>query len=134
MGLVLLGRKTDGKTRPCNRCGKEYDPKIIRGKSGLCGSCRTTVYRQKLKAKSVAYKGGKCILCGYNKCIASLVFHHVDPSTKSFAVSEYSVLSEKKVFEELDKCVLLCSNCHGEVENGLAEIPEGWEKYNWRVM
>jgi hypothetical protein len=65
---------------------------------------------------SVEYKGGKCSSCGYNKCIAALEFHHLDPSKKDFSISSSgNTRSWNKVKEELDKCVLLCSNCHREV-------------------
>jgi hypothetical protein len=64
---------------------------------------------------SVAYKGGECNDCGYSRSIAALEFHHRDPNEKEFAVS---VAGTTKSFErikvELDKCDLLCSNCHRE--------------------
>lgn len=79
-------------------------------------------WRQRTKKKLVEYKGGKCALCDYNKCIANMVFHHRDPSKKDFGISGMSVEFEKlKV--EVDKCVLLCCRCHGEVHAGLVSIP-----------
>jgi predicted DNA-binding protein YlxM (UPF0122 family) len=71
--------------------------------------------RQKLKEMSVEYLGGKCMKCGYNKCIAALDFHHRDPNEKEFSVSKYQNLSWLKIMIELDKCDLLCSNCHREL-------------------
>lgn len=65
----------------------------------------------------VEYKGGKCIKCGYNKCLAALDFHHRDPKTKRYAVSKLYSISLKRlseIEEELDKCDLLCRNCHAE--------------------
>ena len=64
-----------------------------------------------------------CKICGYNKCVRSLHFHHLDRSTK---VTEISILvqdaSKEQLEEELKKCVVLCANCHGEVEEGIIEI------------
>jgi hypothetical protein len=65
------------------------------------------------KARAVEYKGGKCSMCGYNKFIGSLDFHHVLPhkKEKSLAITSNWI----KMKKELDKCILLCSNCHREV-------------------
>ena len=69
--------------------------------------------RQKLKMMAVEYMGGKC-KCGYNKCIWSMEFHHKDKKHKTFTISTYSYLSWSKIKKELDKCYMLCSNCHRE--------------------
>ena len=70
--------------------------------------------RQKIKAKAVEYKGGKCELCGYNKCIWALDFHHKNSNEKDFNIARNSTLKWEKVRMELDKCILICSNCHRE--------------------
>lgn len=71
------------------------------------------------KIKAVLSLGGKCTSCGYNKNLAALEFHHIDPSTKEFALDlrVFSNLSDVKLNIELEKCVLLCANCHREVHN-----------------
>jgi 5-methylcytosine-specific restriction endonuclease McrA len=69
----------------------------------------------------VAYKGGECVCCGYSRTSSALEFHHVIPSDKEFSISCSSSL--EKVYYELDKCVLLCSNCHREVHSGFINIP-----------
>ena len=72
--------------------------------------------RKTLRAKAIEYKGGKCKKCGYNKCPAALDFHHRDPSTKSFGISSKGMTrSFEKIKEELDKCDLICANCHREI-------------------
>lgn len=81
---------------------------------------RTRERFQKAKEKAVEYKGGACKLCGYKRCIASLDFHHRDPSTKKFGISQSKGRSWDKIKEELDKCDLLCANCHREVECGFS--------------
>ena len=68
------------------------------------------------KQKCVDYKGGKCEICGYNKCLRSLDFHHIEEDKKDFQISSPNT---KYRFEdmknELDKCILVCKNCHGEI-------------------
>lgn len=89
-----------------------------RGKKYMCHckSCflkNNTTKRLQVKQKCVDYLGGKCSKCGYNKCLAALDFHHVNSSTKD---KDYinSRMSFEKLKIELDKCVLLCANCHRE--------------------
>jgi hypothetical protein len=76
---------------------------------------RINNFRHKLKQKSVDYKGGKCSLCGYDKNISALQFHHKDPEKKDFSISKVKSSSWKFIKPELDKCILLCSNCHSEI-------------------
>lgn len=76
--------------------------------------------RRKLKAKAVAYLGGKCANCGYSKSNSALEFHHLDPNEKDMNISG-KVMSWSKMTAELDKCVLLCSNCHKEVHDELRQ-------------
>ncbi len=76
--------------------------------------------RQKIKLLAVQYKGGQCQICGYKKCEGALEFHHLNPKEKDFGIGQkgYS-RSWKKVQSELDKCILICSNCHQEIHAGL---------------
>ncbi len=76
---------------------------------------KVKLHRQKIKEKAVEYKGSKCQKCGYNKCIWSFDFHHVIPEEKDFSISRNSTLSWEKVKKELDKCIMLCANCHREL-------------------
>lgn len=76
--------------------------------------------RIKIRSLAVEYKGGKCELCGYNKCIQALDFHHLDSSKKDFGISAKGYTrSWEKVKLELDKCILICANCHREVHEGI---------------
>jgi hypothetical protein len=76
--------------------------------------------RRKIKKMSVEYKGGKCVKCGYCKCIDALEFHHKDPTKKDFGIAKKGFTrSWEKVKEELDKCDLVCSNCHKEIHSEL---------------
>jgi 5-methylcytosine-specific restriction endonuclease McrA len=65
----------------------------------------------------VEYLGGCCSACGYDKCLNALEFHHINPDEKEFSISKSSSLTLDAIKSELDKCVLLCSNCHREVHN-----------------
>lgn len=78
---------------------------------------RTSEARRKIKIESIKYKGGQCTECGYNKCPSAMVFHHLDPSQKDFGISESGRLHKnfEAIKPELDKCILLCSNCHSEL-------------------
>ncbi len=76
-------------------------------------------FRQRQKLKALEYKGSCCQICGYNRCVRSLVFHHLNEFEKEFGISTGATRSWKKVKIELDKCVLLCQNCHGEVHAGM---------------
>lgn len=83
-------------------------------------------WRNKTKAWFVEYTGGKCQCCDYNKHIGNLDFHHVDPATKKYRVSDM-LRNPKSLFvikEEVDKCVLVCNRCHGEIHAELLECPE----------
>jgi hypothetical protein len=72
----------------------------------------------------VAEAGGCCVLCGYSKCIAALHFHHRDPGTKRFALAGGGVSrSLEAAREEAAKCVLVCANCHAELEAGAVTLP-----------
>lgn len=85
---------------------------------------RVNRYRKSFKEKIKLECGGKCKICGYNKCLRSLVFHHLDPSIKEYEISKLLRTHGKKAMrDEIKKCVLLCSNCHGEVHDGLISIP-----------
>ncbi len=78
-------------------------------------------WRKRTKKKLVDYKGGKCQLCDYNKSLNALHFHHLDPNEKDFSISGKS-LSFDKLKNEVDKCILVCSNCHSEIHEGITKI------------
>lgn len=68
----------------------------------------------KRKIKAVEYLGGKCVSCGYSKCMAALHFHHKNPEEKEFMWGKLKRQTWTVVLGELDKCHLLCANCHAE--------------------
>ena len=77
---------------------------------------------------AVEYKGKKCQRCGYDRCLEALEFHHLDPTQKDFNISSKGYTrSWKRVQEELEKCVMLCANCHREVHAELAALSRNTE-------
>lgn len=94
-----------------------------------CVKCRseaTQKRRDKTKELLVEYKGGKCEICGYNKCIGALEFHHKNPFEKDFGIAAKGYTrSIEKNKEEVDKCILVCANCHREIHEKLKR-----NKYN----
>lgn len=89
-----------------------------------CNSEAASRFRRNAKRTLVEEAGGACILCGYARSMAALQFHHVDPSTKRFSLSTKGVARALDAARaEAQKCVLLCANCHAEVEVGAANIP-----------
>jgi len=90
-----------------------------------CRSAAVTKNRRIRKSRLVEHFGGKCELCGYDRCQEALEFHHIDPNEKEFAIAAKGLCrSWKKALIEANKCILVCSNCHVEVAIGLVEIPE----------
>ncbi|HAW60312.1 MAG TPA: hypothetical protein DCW86_02420 [Actinobacteria bacterium] len=72
--------------------------------------------RKKIREKAIEYLGGKCQICGYDKCTEALEFHHLNDSNKDFGISSGGhARSWERVKSELEKCMLLCANCHREV-------------------
>jgi hypothetical protein len=80
--------------------------------------------RRKLKELVLEYKGGKCVVCSYNKYAGAFDLHHIDGSTKEFGLAVRGLTrSWEKIKEESDKCVLVCATCHREIHAGIAHIP-----------
>ena len=96
-GDSVFHQEKDGRWR-CRKCASEY----------------VTIKRNRLKQKLVDYKGGKCEICGYDKCIDALEFHHKNPKEKEMTISRYGK-SLQTLKKEADKCILVCANCHREI-------------------
>jgi hypothetical protein len=88
-----------------------------------CSRKQTSERQRKLKTECIYYKGGKCAFCGYAKCQAALEFHHVNSEIKEFGIN---MLKRTKfndsIKKELDKCLLVCANCHREIHSGFVKI------------
>ena len=102
-GLTEFVLRADGRYR-CKKCSSEA----------------VSTKRRKNKLMLVEYKGGKCERCGYDKCVDALEFHHLDPTEKEITISG-NIKSLKKLKKEVDKCMLVCSNCHKEIHSEINE-------------
>jgi len=122
-------KKEYGKSRVCPKCKNDcnidqfYNRRGKIGGSVYCKKCTTdqVVERtRKLKQDMVDYKGGSCEICGYNKYIGALDFHHKNPNEKDFTIAHIRQYKFDDIIKnELDKCMLVCSNCHREIHGGL---------------
>ncbi len=103
-------------------------PHVLEGRGAYrCMRCRSDQvirHRRQVKRTLIEEAGGGCVLCGYDRCHAALQFHHVDPWTKSFELSQRGLTrSWARMRAEAAKCVLLCATCHAEVEAGFSTLP-----------
>lgn len=90
-----------------------------------CKSCNNqrTINRIRIRKQMIVdYKGGKCCICGYNRYVGALDFHHLDPNIKDFNISNLKTYSFDKLKLEADKCILVCKNCHAEIHSGLIDV------------
>lgn len=110
----------------CSICGRKYDyDRSLGHTKNKCNSCITALQKRAIKKRLVELKGGKCSICGYDRCLAALNFHHTEPGKKEFALSNAKRQPWAKVLKELKKCILVCSNCHMELhsaETGIEPI------------
>lgn len=119
----------DGHRETVSRCKHHGETSFVREGRGYyrCKRCRveaTVRRRHLLKRILVEEAGGKCVLCGYSRCVRALEFHHLDPAKKDFEVNYRGCTRSLAVLRaEASKCALLCSNCHAEVEAGIAAVP-----------
>ena len=113
-GLVKFNKHKNGNAAPrfrCSKCSAEATARVVKAKQD----------------KAYEKYGSACKICGYDKCTRALDFHHLDPSVKEVEPSKVFSRSWEKIQLELDKCILLCSNCHREVHAGITKIPwDGW--------
>ena len=112
--------------KSCLICGNKFSPKTkSANKRQVCYDCvpdgeivTRGRYIELIKRKMY---GGKCIRCGYNRCVQALEFHHLNPATKETIISSDSITLEKAI-KESKKCILICSNCHKEIHSELGYI------------
>jgi len=100
--------------------------RALNAPSSRCLRCRSEAVarrRRLIKRQLVTEAGGHCHICGYDRYIGALQFHHLDPAAKTFSVGQAGLTrSLERARQEAQKCALLCSNCHAEVEGGLASL------------
>lgn len=112
----------NGWTRKyCYECSPHEDENMSHAQA-------VTIKRRAIKKMLIEYKGGKCEHCGYDKCMRALEFHHLNPNEKDFGLSRCLSKSISSLKKEVDKCILLCSNCHAEEHEKLYE--QGYRQFN----
>jgi hypothetical protein len=140
-GLKTMGSR-DGRTAEQARVSKQAGLATVKihckrhgetdfwldGRGGYrCKRCRSAAVasrRRRMKTILVEEAGGTCSICGYGRSMRALHFHHIEPARKRHEINARGVsLALDTLRAEARKCVLLCSNCHAEVEDGLVAIP-----------
>jgi len=81
-----------------------------------------TILRRSMKIQAIKILGRKCSICGYERCVDALEFHHENPHEKEFKLGSGNTISWKEYKAEALKCKLLCSNCHKEIHSKLGYI------------
>ncbi len=113
--------------KTCEICGNLFEPKPTGQSRKYCFDCSPsyvkggsrantiTALRRAMKREAVKRMGGACQRCGYNRCIDALTFHHTDPNEKEFGVGNGNTREWTNYWQEVQKCELLCANCHAEM-------------------
>lgn len=94
----------------CYKCSGESSRK-----ENITRKHQKTILRRSMKIQAIKLLGGKCSICGYDKCIDALEFHHKNPSEKDFKLGSGNTMSWKEYKSEALKCIVVCSNCHKEI-------------------
>lgn len=103
----------------CSVCEREFSLDRSKGhRSRICVNCSIKTRKVRMRQRALEYAGGKCCRCGYNKCKAALTFHHIDEDTKLFTISGSYNRAWNSLKIEIDKCILICANCHAEEHYG----------------
>jgi len=111
----------------CRGCGETNPINFYGHYKGICKKCfnKSQANRfRKVRRLIVIESGGECKICGYNTYIGALEFHHLDPSKKDLSYQSSKCWSIDRIRKEVSGCILLCSNCHREVEAGITELPK----------
>ena len=121
----------DSSIKICPKCGKEFKIKSFAYERRYCYDCipeydhklSGSELRKIIKQWAVEEKGGKCQCCGYDNCIEALEFHHLNPNEKDFTLSDRNLITDWDLIKpEIDKCILVCANCHREIHAGKREV------------
>lgn len=143
----IPGGRPVGGDKICCDCGNPFPKHVgfyfdttnqcLRSICKQCVTKRTLAKNRAMKRRMVEYKGGKCVICGYNRNPAGFDFHHTDPTKKDLALGKMRNRSFDKIKQELDKCILVCATCHREIHYPMEEnwvwMPDGLHRKKWRL-
>jgi len=113
-----LSTRKDPKSHLCEKCGEDDSNNFYGHQKSICKKCRNTEDLEKkrqYKQEAIDYLGGKCKVCGYDKCNQALEFHHLEMDEKSKEYESMKNWSFERKREELNKCILICCRCHREI-------------------
>lgn len=122
-------RLRTGDKRAVRSCRHHGQTEFVLDRRGnwRCRRCRQDAVaerRRVVKRILVDEAGGGCCICGYDRFAGALQFHHLDPRSKRFSLSQKGhTVGISQARDEAAKCVLLCANCHAEVEAGITRLP-----------
>lgn len=125
--IASIGNPDGLLEKICPICGATFKPKSAGASNRMCCyDCMPDgiqLTRGMFLAKLKQARGGKCVRCGYDKCLKALEFHHINPTQKDFTISNdhFKLLD---AVEESKKCILLCSNCHKEFHDNIWSLDE----------
>lgn len=126
----ILTLRSQGKTyrqiESILKCSRSLISYYINPDGKTKNSNRKNRNRFRLKSEYRKRLGAKCQICGYDKCQNALQFHHIDPSKKKFAISDSlrKTFTQQEIDEEINKCILVCSNCHVEIHSNLIKLDQ----------
>ena len=116
--------------KKCEICGKEFETIAGGNSRKYCFECSPSypkggsraktisALRRAMKKEAVKRHGGKCEICGYDRCIDALTFHHLNPDEKEFGLAQSGIThSWEEYLAESQKCILVCANCHAEIHS-----------------
>jgi hypothetical protein len=109
----------------CGRCGETDPAKFYGHKRRMCGPCHNaynTKQGQDKRLRAVKELGGKCCVCGFDRYLCSLDLHHREPKSKDPKFRSIRGWSWERIAIELEKCILLCKNCHAAIHNGFLKL------------
>lgn len=124
----FLGLEED-TVKICSACNRElpitdfysngYQPSGKKKYKSKCKNCQSIQDDSRKEAIILQVVGEySCKICGYNKCKQALEFHHIDPTKKEYRIANLITHKEDTIIKELEKCVLVCANCHREIHYG----------------
>lgn len=126
---LALEARSKGSNRFVSICRIHGETEFLvlpdgRSRCAKCNAAGVTHRRRRVKQILIEEAGGCCMICGYDRHPGALQFHHLEPNQKSFGIGSRGVTRAiEKARAEARKCVLLCANCHAEVEAGVTDVP-----------
>ncbi len=118
---LMVGNQSNIFSCVCESCNLSFNAQEKQRRK--CPSCYFKVKKLEKIEKIKAIVGNSCWICGYNRSWRNLAFHHVNPSEKVFSLTSRELVGHNwsMVLQEIQKCILVCHNCHGEIHEGLID-------------